>query len=181
MADEEENLDDLDGEEGEGTEDGEGGDKKKKLSGRTLILFIVLPLVAVAGIGVGVLQFLGGDGEGTEDPLAEATPVLQDPTQVVFEHLEEMLVNIRTPDNRSTFLSLKVSLELNKDQDVEMLITAMPRIRDKFQVYLRELRLEDLAGAAGTQRVKEELLRRVNIAASPVTVNAVLISEMVVQ
>lgn len=178
MADEEEILEDEDGEE---NEEGEEGEKKKKLSGRTLILFIVLPLVAVAGIGIGVLQFLGGDEEEPVDHLAEETPQLQDPTLVNFIDLEEMLVNIRTPDKRSTFLSLKVSLELNKDEDTEMLNLAMPRVRDKFQVYLRELRLEDLAGASGTQRVKEELLRRVNIAASPVKVNAVLIREMVVQ
>jgi flagellar FliL protein len=179
MADEDEIQENEDGEENEGEEEGE---TKKKLSGRTLILFIVLPLVAVAGIGIGVLQFLGGDDEEEPvDHLAEETPQLQDPTLVNFIDLEEMLVNIRTPNQRSTFLSLKVSLELNKDEDTEMLNLAMPRIRDKFQVYLRELRLEDLAGASGTQRVKEELLRRVNIAASPVKVNAVLIREMVVQ
>lgn len=178
MADEEENLEDEDGVE---AEEGEEDGKKKKLAGRTLILFIVLPLIAVAGVGIGVLKFLGGGDEVPKDELAEETPLLQDPTQVVFIDLDEMLVNIRTSDNRSTFLSLKVSLELNKDEDTEMLGTAMPRVRDKFQVYLRELRLEDLAGAAGTQRVKEELLRRVNIAASPVLVNAVLIREMVVQ
>lgn len=173
--------DDIPEEDLEGEENEEGGEKKKKLSGRTLVLFIVLPLVAVVGIGIGVLKFFGGGDEHAEDQLAEEVPKLQDPTQVVFKNLPEMLVNIRTADNRSTFLSLKVSLELNEDQDVTILDAAMPRIEDKFQVYLRELRLEDLTGAAGTQRVKEELLRRVNIAANPVKVNAVLIREMVVQ
>lgn len=176
MAVEEDEV--LDGEEGEENEE-EGG-AKKKLSGRTLVLFIILPLVVISGLGFGALKFFGF-GEEPVDPLAEATPKLQDPTQVTFAELEEMLVNIRTADNRSTFLSLKVSLELNKDEDLSILEAAMPRIRDKFQVYLRELRLEDLTGAAGTQHVKEELLRRVNIAAAPVRINAVLIREMVVQ
>lgn len=176
MADEEDEV--LEGEDGEENEE-EGG-KKKKLSGRTLVLFIILPLVVVSGIGFGALKFFGG-GDDSIDPSAEATPKLQDPREVVFADMEEMLVNIRTADNRSTFLSLKVSLELNKDEDQSVLNAAMPRIEDKFQIYLRELRLEDLTGAAGTQRVKEELLRRVNIAASPVRVNAVLIREMVVQ
>lgn len=180
MADEEdipEENEDEDSEEGE-----EGGKKKKRLSGRTLTLFIVLPLIAVIGIGIGAMKFLGGGEEKhAEDPMAEDMPRLQDPTEVVFKSLPEILVNIRTADNRTTFLSLKVSLELNKDQDEAILDAAMPRIEDKFQVYLRELRLEDLTGAAGTQRVKEELLRRVNIAANPVKVNAVLIREMVVQ
>ena len=177
MADEEEVLDENEDEE---QEEGEG--KKKKLPGRTLVLFIVLPLVAVVGIGFGAMKFLGGgEDEHAEDQMAEDMPRLQDPTEVVFKSMQEMLVNIRTADNRTTFLSLKVSLEFNKDQDEAILDAAMPRIEDKFQVYLRELRLEDLTGAAGTQRVKEELLRRVNIAASPVKINAVLIREMVVQ
>lgn len=177
MADEEDEVRDEE-EEGEGNEEDEG--KKKKLSGRTLVLFIVLPLVVISGIGFGALKLFGG-GEEPVDPLAEARPRLQDPTEVVFTELPVMLVNIRTADNRTTFLSLKVSLELDKDEDLSVLNAAMPRIEDKFQVYLRELRLEDLTGAAGTQRVKEELLRRVNIAADPVRVNAVLIREMVVQ
>jgi flagellar protein FliL len=179
MVDEaDENLDDIEGEDGDGEEDGK---KKKKLSGRTLVLFIVLPLILVGGLGFGALKFFGGDEEQASNEHQEETPVLQDPTQVTFQDLPEMLVNIRTPDNRSTFLSLKVSLEVNNDQDTDILNAAMPRIEDKFQVYLRELRMEDLTGAAGTQRVKEELLRRVNIAASPVQVNAVLIREMIVQ
>ena len=43
----------------------------------------------------------------------------------------------------------------------------MPRIVDNFQVYLRELRIEDLQGAAGIYRLREELLLRVNAAVRP--------------
>lgn len=170
-------------EELEDGEDEEGGKKKKKLAGKTLVLFIILPILGLAVIGFGAMKFFGG-GDAVEEHVAEqqeVTPALQDPTQVNFVDLEEILVNIRTNDNSPTFLSMTVSLEINKDEDEKVLRAAMPRIDDKFQVYLKELRLEDLTGAAGTQRVKEELLRRVNIAAAPVKVNAVLIREMVVQ
>lgn len=57
----------------------------------------------------------------------------------------------------------------------------MPRIVDQFQSYLRELRVDDLHGSAGVMRVKEELLRRINIAASPYPVRDVLLKEMIVQ
>ena len=43
----------------------------------------------------------------------------------------------------------------------------MPRVVDQFQAYLRELRVDDLKGSAGVLRLKEELLRRVNVAAAP--------------
>ena len=177
-------ADDINEELEDGDEEGEGGKKKKKLAGKTLVLFIILPVVAVAILGFGAMKFLGG-GDKEEVQLAEhekeVTPPLQDPNEVEFIPVEEFLVNIRTNDNRTAFLNMSVTLEVNKGEDKKTLEAAMPRIRDKFQVYLQELRLEDLTGAAGTQRVKEELLRRVNIAASPVQVNAVLIREMVVQ
>ena len=57
----------------------------------------------------------------------------------------------------------------------------MPRIVDNFQVYLRELRVEDLKGSAGMYRLREELLKRVNVAVAPVKVNDVLFKEMLVQ
>jgi flagellar FliL protein len=57
----------------------------------------------------------------------------------------------------------------------------MPRIIDNFQVYLRELRLDDLRGSAGIYRLREELLMRVNTAAQPVHVKDVLFREMLVQ
>ena len=45
----------------------------------------------------------------------------------------------------------------------------------------RELRLDDLKGSAGVLRLKEELLRRVNVAAAPYKVRDVLLKEMIVQ
>jgi flagellar FliL protein len=57
----------------------------------------------------------------------------------------------------------------------------MPRIEDTFQVYMRELRASDLAGSAGMYRLREELLRRVNVAIHPARAEAVLFKDVVVQ
>ena len=54
-------------------------------------------------------------------------------------------------------------------------------IRDSFQTYLRELRLDDLRGSAGMYRLREELLTRINVAVQPSKVSAVLFKEMLVQ
>ena len=75
-----------------------------------------------------------------------------------------------------------MSLELDNDAGKRPRMTAlMPRIVDQFQAYLRELRLDDLKGSAGVLRLKEELLRRVNVAAAPYKVRDVLLKEMIVQ
>ncbi|MFQ5467950.1 MAG: flagellar basal body-associated FliL family protein, partial [Kiloniellaceae bacterium] len=48
-------------------------------------------------------------------------------------------------------------------------------------VYLRELRIQDLQGSAGLQRLREELLLRVATAAYPAQVRDVLFREMLIQ
>ena len=72
-------------------------------------------------------------------------------------------------------------MELENSGDIKRVETVMPRIMDNFQAYLRELRIEDLKGAAGMYRLREELLSRVNAALAPVKVHDVLFKEMLVQ
>ena len=73
------------------------------------------------------------------------------------------------------------TLELAAEADIEHLEQVLPRIVDNFQVYLRELRIEDLKGSAGIYRLREELLLRVNAAAYPAEVRDVLFKEMLIQ
>ena len=100
---------------------------------------------------------------------------------VVFFPLEEIIVNLNTGGRKSSFLKIRISLELTNSEDIPRIRDVMPRIMDNFQVYLRELRIEDLKGSAGMYRLREELLSRVNAAAAPAKINDVLFKEMLVQ
>jgi flagellar FliL protein len=99
----------------------------------------------------------------------------------VFYDLPEMVVDLNTGSRKPHFLKVRVSLELANPNDVARVEEVMPRVIDNFQVFMRELRVEDLQGAAGIYRVREELLRRVGNAVRPARVNAVLFKEMLVQ
>jgi flagellar FliL protein len=79
------------------------------------------------------------------------------------------------------FLKLAVSLELEGEEAKSAIEPVLPRVTDQFQSYLRELRVDDVRGSAGIMRLKEELLRRVNLAVAPTPVHDVLIKEMIVQ
>jgi flagellar FliL protein len=169
----------ADGEDVDGDGAASSGGKKRLL----IIVAAVLLLIVGGGAGAfftGLLDPLlgGGDhmaeGEGEGEEQAAAT-------QSVFFELPEMLVNLNTGQRKSTFLKIKVSLELPNAEMIPRIQAIMPRIIDNFQVYLRELRLEDLKGSAGMYRLREELLTRVNAAANPATVNDVLFKEMLVQ
>ena len=167
---------DSDGEDEEGGESdkGKGGGSKKKL-------FIIVGLVLIFLIGGGTAAYftglldplLGGDENQTEDGA-----IIKD---AVFYDMEELLVTLTTEGREATFLKIKITLELEKQEDVPKLESLLPRVVGNFQLYLRELRVEDLKGSAGMYRLREELLKRVTAAITPVKVNDVLFREMLIQ
>lgn len=115
---------------------------------------------------------------GKPDPNA---PVVKDgPDGVVFYSLPDVVVNMQTADGRPSFLKLKLTLELPDHDTADVLNPNMPRLQDMFQVFLRELRPEDLAGSQGGYQLRQEILRRVNLVIAPSRANAVLIEEMLV-
>jgi flagellar FliL protein len=102
---------------------------------------------------------------------------------LVFLEVREMTINLSNEpgQDKQRTAKVKVSLEL-KDAKVEGEVKPlMPRIEDTFQVYMRELRPSDLAGSAGLYRLREELLRRVNVAIHPARAEAVLFKDVIVQ
>jgi len=172
--------------------EGEEG-PRKKLSGKKLILFVVLPLLLLVGAAAG-LFFSGILGGSPPPPAANAEhpapvpdhaaePPPEEPVSAtpVFFDVPDMLVNLNTNNKRPTFLKISISLQIQRNKDREALEKVMPRIIDNFQVYLRELRLEDLRGSAGMYRLREELLTRVNAAAYPTKIKDVLFREILIQ
>ena len=164
-------------------EGAEGAPEAKRFAGKKLILFIVLPLLLLIGGAAGVFfsGILGGGAKKEEPAAAHEEAPKPAPKQTVFFDLPDIVVNLNSANRRTNFLKISVSLELEQAGDIEVITQNMPRIIDNFQVYLRELRIDDLQGSAGLYRLREELLRRVNLAARPVRVRDVLFKEMLVQ
>lgn len=158
------------------------GGGSKRLSRKRLILVLVAALL-VAGGGFAAAHFTGmlgsvsHEAEGTEgehgEPVKAAEPV--------YYELPEFVVNLNTSPRKTTFFKLRAKVELDSEEGISRLEARMPRIVDRFQVYLRELRPEDLSGSAGTYRLREELLRRLRIDLAPVAVRDILFVEMFVQ
>lgn len=158
----------------DGAEGAAGGGKKK------LFLFAGVGLVVLllAG-GAGYYFFLMGDSAPAPAPGEREVPqVVQKP--VVFYDLPEMTVNLAT-DGRTTYLKVRIALEVENRAMIEQIQPYLPRILDAFQIYLRELRPADLEGSAGLFRLKEELLRRINLSVYPAKVEGVLFKEILVQ
>jgi flagellar FliL protein len=176
MADDDLDEDEKDGGEDEGDSSSGGGSKK------LIIIIIVAVLLLLIGGGAAA-YFMGvfdtSPQETEVEPSEDSKKAAED--LAFFHDLPDITVNLNAKGRKRSVMKLKISLEVGSPDEIPKLQALMPRVIDNFQVYLRELRLDDLKGSAGMYRLREELMMRVNAAISPAKVKAVLFKEMLVQ
>lgn len=186
-------IKDEDEPEENGAEGGEGGEGKK--SKKKLIIIAVAVLALLGGAGAGAFFFLGkkgdkaeteaaeegGHGEAAEGGHGKPGAKAAKAGMPTFYELPEFLVNLNTDGKGLSFIKMTVVLEVPNAKDVESLDALQPRVVNDFNTYLRELRSSDLAGSTGLERLREELLMRVNKSVAPVQVSDILFKEIVVQ
>ncbi len=178
----------------EEAKDGEEAPKKKKMSGKKLIMFVGLPIILLVGLYMsGILDsVLGGaeeegeehaeDGHGSEqDEEARLAELDAHSGEAFYFEVPELTVNLRSDDRRAVYLQLEVTLETPSEQDLAEVERLMPRVVDQFQTHLRELHASDIEGSAAVYRLREELLNRVNDAIAPARISDVLFGRMLVQ
>ena len=194
----------------EGAAEGEGSKKKFGLK-KILIIAVPLVLLLGGGAGAYFMGYLdsllgnekteeGGehakDGHGKEakkDGHAKEAKTDSHGKPAEGEHGEAaaddsaflavppMIVNLNSEDGNPRYLRLTIQLELQDPSQKAEVQSALPRVIDQFQTYLRELRVQDLRGSAGIYRLQVELLWRVNQAVSPVEIKDVLFQEILIQ
>ena len=100
-----------------------------------------------------------------------------------FVEMKDMMIGISGggQQERQPIIKIKVVLEIADAKVSDEIKPLLPRVEDAFQVFMRELRPSDLEGSAGMYRLKEELLRRVNVTVYPAKIDAVLFKELLVQ
>lgn len=170
--------------------EGEGGAEAPK-SKKKLIIIIAAAVLLLAGGGGGAYFFMKKKAAAADEAHAEASEgghggghgASAEKKGAVFLDVREIVLNL-TPDigqDKARFAKLRITLEL-KDAKVESEVKPLlPRVEDTVQVYLRDLRTADFAGSVGLYRLREELLRRVNVAVYPAKVEAVLFKDVIVQ
>jgi flagellar protein FliL len=177
--------------------EGEEGEAppKKKLPLKMLIIAGVAAVLVLGGGGTAAFMFLkpkpdAAHGEKKAEKKKDkkdkkegeklAGEIREGPDGILFYTMPNVVVNMQTADGRSTFLKLKLTLEVPDQETVDLLEPNMPRLQDMFQTFLRELRPEDLQGSQGSYQLRMEIQRRVNLVIAPAKVNAVLIEEMLI-
>ena len=169
--------------------DEEGGStKSKKMSGKKLVLFIVLPLLLLGGGGAAAYMLLFKEEPKKEDAHAaegeaahEEEPAEEEGHVPVFVELPKMQANLIMTGKKQPFMVTTMVLEVSSPEEQKVVEEIQPRIENEIVTYLRSLRPEDVQGAAGLQRLREELLLRVKEAAKPAKVKDILFKEMLIQ
>lgn len=162
-----------------GEEQGEAGAEGAPKPGKKK-LFIIVGAVALLALGGGWFFFLKKPS-AEQIAAAEAAAAAKKP--VAFVDMKDMMIGISAggQQDRQPIVKIKVVLEIADAKAAEQIKPLLPRVEDAFQVFMRELRPSDLEGSAGMYRLKEELLRRVNVTVHPAKIDAVLFKELLVQ
>jgi flagellar protein FliL len=142
-------------------------------------------LVMIGG-AVALVAVLGGGGwfffmkkKPSEDVTAEQAAAAAKKL-ITFVEMKDMMIGITAgpQQDRQPIVRIKVALEIADSKTADQVKPLLPRVED---VFMRELRPSDLDGSAGMYRLKEELLRRVNVTVYPAKVDAVLFKELLLQ
>lgn len=154
------------------TEKADAAPKSKK----KLVLIAVSAMLVLGGGGGGYWFFVASKPKHNPEAEKKVTS---------FIDLKDMIIGIQPDRNDQTerprLLKIKISLEVADAKIIPIVQPLMPRVEDVFQTYLRELRPADVRGTAGLLFLKEELLRRVNMAVAPGKIDAILFKEIALQ
>jgi flagellar FliL protein len=152
----------------------------KSSGGKRKLIMLAVPIVLL-GVGAG-LWFTGTLPRllGMDHAAQEAAEAAKPPTPIYID-LPEIIANLSGSPQRPSYVKISARVEVLKAEDAEKVKAAMPKLQDLFLTYIREMRPEELRGSAGTYRLREELLARANLAATPARVTDVLFTQMLIQ
>jgi flagellar protein FliL len=165
----------------ENREEGAAEPETPKPGGGKRKLIIMAAPIVLLGVGAGLWftgtlpRLLGMDHAAQE--AAEAAK----PLTPIYIDLPEMIANLNSNPQRPSYVKITARVEVMKADDAEKVKAALPKLQDLFLTYIREMRPEELRGSAGTYRLREELLARANLAATPARVTDVLFTQMLIQ
>jgi len=144
--------------------------KKERSGGLKTILTLVIIVVVSCAAGlivtkVAVLPRLGGSGgDGLEGDEPIETTKEQEPTgKPIYYDPIKLVVNIDDKiAGMDRYLSVEIFLEMDSETLREEITAIEPRVKDLFIGVLRSKTYGDLKGAQGQDRVKRELIEKVN-------------------
>jgi flagellar FliL protein len=158
---------------------------------RGRIIFIVILLLIIGGaLGSGyyfrgpLKKMVGLASDEPETAAAPEPPPKKEvkPEDIVFCDLPDMMVTLDNRGGHSNHIvKFSISLQLDDRNDQPHVNAYIPRVVDVFQVYVRQLGVEEVVGPAHLKTLRDALLPRLNAALEPAHVDDILFREVLVQ
>lgn len=149
-----------------------------KLSTKKKIIIAIIATIIILS-SIGAYFFIKHHKEQVQN--TENEQKLKDANQELFHDMDEMIVNLNSDSKNPSFMKLTITLDVEGKDNLDAVVKLIPRIKDVFQVYLRELRPSDMQGSIGLYKLREELLLRINKIVSPAIVKDILFKEVLIQ
>jgi flagellar FliL protein len=102
------------------------------------------------------------------------------PGGVTYYAFPTVLSDMQGADGRPGQVKLDMTFELANADIADNINDNMPRVKDMLQTFLRELRPEDISGSEGDFRLRQELMRRVNLIIAPAQINTINLTGIVI-
>jgi flagellar basal body-associated protein FliL len=127
--------------------------------GSSITKIAIWLVVALASIACGVATPLAIAKFGAESSPSELTLTPDPDAELDYIDFEEVIVNLRE-QQFSRFLKINVSLEVPKDQkmEIEKLVEARKAVLlDRINLHFSEVTTDDLKGKFGQNRIRREM------------------------
>ena len=162
------------------TEDGPEQDEEAVAEKRKMLFVMGLALCLIVGATTAA-YFSDRIVHMIESSGARQVANVEDGPAPTFYDLPQISVNLHNVIDRVTYMKIRLCLELGSENDMPKVEARMPYLMDDLHLYLRELRVQELEGAQGLQRLRKQLFSRVVTMTAPARVETLLFKEMMVQ
>ncbi|MHA1558742.1 MAG: flagellar basal body-associated FliL family protein [Alphaproteobacteria bacterium] len=99
----------------------------------------------------------------------------------LFVTLPDIIVNLRSEKDRTSLLKAVFTVEVESDETKKVVEHQQSILIDQCHSYLRSCTEEDLQDISGVERVRGDLLTRINNAINPFKIKQLLIHDFVIQ
>ena len=145
-----------------------------RLSKKKLLL-IVVPIVAA----IGVFGFYYTSSQSQQATSTSNYSIIHHPSEdgkgtdsyTIFYDLPEVSIKLHNTSNKEQIAKIKLSIELSKIEDITTIETITSKLTDAIIAHTIELTPEEIDNSEGLYWLKEELLYRMNLIASPVKIS----------
>lgn len=168
-------------------EEESGGGEKKSSNLVLIIIIVVLVLVLVIGAVVAILMLSGDEEQMVEETSAKQEMRSNKRSEDVvgltvgpMYPLEVFTVNLLSESGRR-FLKAQINLELESEELTAELESKIPVIRDLIIKILTSRTLEEITTAKGKEKLKDNIVKQLNMRLRDGQLNNIYFTEFVIQ